>query len=806
MSGLSAEGVDVRGGEPAIEEPDRPSHVRSPVDALHLVVAVVLTLIGLLFAISAKDVLRGIDRDVAQLFDALPDSLHGFLVGIVSVLALVTPILLALLLLALRRFRMLGMIVLAAAAGAGLMWLVDQYVLTGPTPAPVLHALRQSSWIGGAAFPDAVYLAGVTAGTKAAAPWLSRSWRRTLVVTVAALAAFRVVSGTNLSGDVLIAIGVGVIAGSGLLLALGSPNLRPRGREIADAMERSGTPLRELRPAAVDARGSTPYHAVAADGTGVFVKVLGQEERSADLMYRTYRFLRLRDVGDERPFPSTRREVEHEALVALKAGADGIRTPKLLAVADVRADASLVSFELIDGVSLDRAGDEALTDDVLGDLWSQVGLLRRHRIAHRNLKLSNVVLSSDGRAWLVDFGFAELAAPDRLLASDVAELLASLTLRIGPERAVASAVEVVGVDAVRDALPRIQLNGISMGTRKAMAARKPLMKELQQTAAAAVGVEKIELEDLRRVRPKNVITVVGLGAAFYFLIPQLAGLPGMWNEVKKANWLWVIPALVASIATYFAAAMTVIGSVPDRVPAWPTFQVQLAASFVNRITPAKVGGMATNIRYLQKLGMASAVAVSGIGLQNLAGFATFVPLSILFAVWSGHSGAKAVHLPSGSAILVGLTVVLALSGIVFLLPWGRKLFLDKAVPVLRKSLLGIAQVARQPGKVVALFGGQIFLTLAYILALVFSIQAFGGGLSVAAIGTVYMVGSAVASVAPTPGGIGAVEAALIAGLTAAGLDKAIAVPAVFLYRLATFWIPILPGWLAFTRLQRNDRL
>jgi undecaprenyl-diphosphatase len=242
------------------------------------------------------------------------------------------------------------------------------------------------------------------------------------------------------------------------------------------------------------------------------------------------------------------------------------------------------------------------------------------------------------------------------------------------------------------------------------------------------------------------------------------------------------------------------------VPAWPTFQVQLAASFVNRITPAKVGGMATNIRYLQKLGMDSAVAVSGIGLQNLAGFATFVPLSILFALWAGRSGAKAVHLPSGSAVLVGLTVVLSLSGIFLLLPWGRKLFLDKAVPVLGRSLHGIAEVARRPAKVVALFAGQIFLTLAYILALVFSIQAFGGGLSVAAIGTVYMVGSAVASAAPTPGGIGAVEAALIAGLTAAGLDKAIAVPSVFLYRLATFWVPILPGWIAFTRLQRNDRL
>lgn len=65
-------------------------------------------------------------------------------------------------------------------------------------------------------------------------------------------------------------------------------------------------------------------------------------------------------------------------------------------------------------------------------------------------------------------------------------------------------------------------------------------------------------------------------------------------------------------------------------------------------------------------------------------------------------------------------------------------------------------------------------------------------------------GSAVATAAPTPGGLGALEAALIAGLVAAGMENTIAVPAVFLYRLATFWLPILPGWASFTYLRREE--
>ena len=55
-------------------------------------------------------------------------------------------------------------------------------------------------------------------------------------------------------------------------------------------------------------------------------------------------------------------------------------------------------------------------------------------------------------------------------------------------------------------------------------------------------------------------------------------------------------------------------------------------------------------------------------------------------------------------------------------------------------------------------------------------------------------------------GSASVEAVLIAGLTAVGVDKEIAVPSVFLFRLATFWLPVLPGWLAFHHLTRRGML
>jgi undecaprenyl-diphosphatase len=108
--------------------------------------------------------------------------------------------------------------------------------------------------------------------------------------------------------------------------------------------------------------------------------------------------------------------------------------------------------------------------------------------------------------------------------------------------------------------------------------------------------------------------------------------------------------------------------------------------------------------------------------------------------------------------------------------------------------------------VTLLIGGSVMINLSYLVTLFPSVEAFGGGLPFATVGAVFLVGSAVAPAAPTPGGLGAVEAALISGLTAAGRHNTIAVPAVFLYRLFTFWVPILPGWLSFQWLQRNEYL
>jgi undecaprenyl-diphosphatase len=117
---------------------------------------------------------------------------------------------------------------------------------------------------------------------------------------------------------------------------------------------------------------------------------------------------------------------------------------------------------------------------------------------------------------------------------------------------------------------------------------------------------------------------------------------------------------------------------------------------------------------------------------------------------------------------------------------------------------GLSEVGHNPTKLAELFGGSAGVTLGYILALQASVMAFGSRPSIITVALVYLIGSVISSAAPTPGGIGAVEAALIAGFTAAGMKADVALASVMLFRVTTFWLPLIPGWIAFQRLQHSD--
>jgi undecaprenyl-diphosphatase len=461
-------------------EPSRAA--RAPTDVLRLAVAIGSLLVVVLVGAFFDEAIVRFVADLVQGIEALPSWLVTavILIGqILGIMVLVGGAVVAVV----RRNWFLLAVAGAAAAAAVLLTLVILPLVDDVAP-QVAQVDESYILIPHDEVASTVELAILAAVVTAASPWIARRWRRAgwTAVVITTLTRF---IGAPIEFDTLVAVLTGWTAGATAIVVLGAPSRRPSGESVAAGLASVGVPLARLEQASLDARGSTPYFATGRDGSSLFVKALGEDERSADLLFRVYRRIQPRDLGDEKAFSSLRRAVEHEALVAFAARDLGIRTPRVVAFATAEPNGYVLAYEAIAGRSLDRLEPAEMTDDVLAKVWTELARLRTHRIAHRDLRLANVFLADDGAAWIIDFGFSELAASDHLLATDLAELLASSATRVGAERAVAAGVAVVGPEAIVTALDRLELPRLSGATRTAMKEDPGLLPDLCRCIASA---------------------------------------------------------------------------------------------------------------------------------------------------------------------------------------------------------------------------------------------------------------------------------------------------------------------------------
>ena len=791
-----------------IISPSHRAHVRSPVDVLRLIVGVVLIVGGMALANLLDSTLLGLSVDGTEMIDSLPAWMRDVPAAALAVAVVAAAAGAVAVSLITTRYRRLVMLSAGFVAAAGLSMLigaliysmVDQAVQRSFDTATATFRYRGAD---GRVGPGDPLLAGAVAMVGIAGSYIAHTVTRRLALFLALYAAVSTLA-TGVPALALVSdVGCGVVAASAVLLLFGRHDLAPDAGEIVAALDSIGVELTSIERLSVDARGSAPWIGRSPTGEQVFVKALGRDERSADLLFRAYRWMRFRKTGDHRPFVSLRRAVEHEALVSLQAAALGSRTPSVLGVADAGLDGMVLAYRAVDGGSADVV--EELDDDLLVATWEMVHELHSARIAHRDLRLANIFVDTEGRPWLIDFGFSEVAASDQLLGTDVAELLASTAARVGPERAVAAAHRATDLAELEWAMPWLQPLALSTATRQDLGGERGLAP-IRTLLVEQCGVPEEEPVKLERVSGKSLFIVATIGLSAWFLIPQLADIDDIWEQVRGASSPWAAAAVGFSMLTYLAATASLLGAIPIRLHYWPAFTAQIASSFANRITPAKVGGLATNIRYFQKQGVPTAVSVTAVGLNAIAGVVVHVLLTLGFLLLaSGDGNAKGLTLPSTSVTLFALAVVATVAATSVVLPVIRRQIVTHVLPQLRSGWEAIKAIGHRPGRLVLLFGGSATITMAYLFAMFASLQAFGSTASFPLVALLFLTGSIVANAAPTPGGLGAAEAALIAALSTVE-ETAIVVPAVFLYRFVTFWLPIAPGWLALTFLRQTDRI
>ncbi|MFE5604323.1 lysylphosphatidylglycerol synthase domain-containing protein [Streptomyces coelicoflavus] len=868
------------------DEPLLPARVHRPSDLVRLLVGVLAVAVLLAIAAFAHGTTSGLEQDINKGTGQAPDLLIK-IAGLASSIAiLLVPVAFAIERLIKRDGLRIADGVLAAVLAHGVTLATDLWVAKA-APGSIQEALTQPSPGDIHALTDPVhgYLAPVIAYMTAVGMSRRPRWRAVLWIVLLLDAFSMLVTGYTTPFSIILTVLIGWTVAYGTLYAVGSPNVRPTGRTLMAGLRHVGfrpvTAARQEAPSDSVETGDRGrrYFVTLEDGQPLDVTVVDREQQAQGFFYRAWRNLTLRGFATRSSLPSLRQALEQEALLAYAAIAAGANAPKLIATSELGPDAVMLVYEHTGGRSLDSLPDEEITDDLLRDTWEQVRALQSRRIAHRRLVGDAILVDRSGTVILTDLRIGEIAAGDLLLRMDISQLLVTFGLRVGAERAVASAVGVLGPDTVADCLPMLQPIALSRSTRatlrklareRAQREREAVLESSRQAKLAraeAAGhdatspasgkadqpaqadrpdkkavraeqraekravdeaVEEAREEDLltlirhavlrirpqapveparlERVRPRTLISFIAGAIGAYFLLTQLTHIE-FGPLISNAQWGWVAAAVLFSAASYVAAAMALLGFVPERVPFLRTVAAQVAGSFVKIVAPAAVGGVALNTRFLQRAGVRPGLAVASVGASQLFGLGCHILMLLSFGYLTGTE--KTPSLSPSRTVIAGLLTVAVLVLVVTSVPFLRKFVVTRVRSLFAGVVPRMLDVLQRPQKLVTGIGGMLLLTACFVMCLDASIRAFGddsASISLASVAVVFLAGNALGSAAPTPGGVGAVEATLTVGLIAVGLPKEVAAPAVLLYRLLTLWLPVLPGWLVFNHLTRKEAL
>lgn len=810
-------------------------------------------LLALLAAIESPQ--PAFTRALADLLRSLP-SMVDAVWQVIADLGVVLAIVLVVVAAARRRWRIARDLVLAAVVALVVAMVAARFV-DGAWP-ELTVGLRRSAPPEGYA-PARLAIAAAVVVT--AAPHLALPIRRTGRWVLGAAAAAMVALGAASVFGVVAALLVAVIASSLVHLALGSSAGRP-GLAVGSALAELGVTVTALQVAdrqqagvfVVDALpgtattgdgtsgGSIRHHANGPVGTHaerLVVKVYGRDAHGSAVLSALWRTVWYREpvsaVGLGR-----RQQVQHEAFLTLLARQSGIPTDTVVTAGTTADDDALLVLR-----RSARPIDTDQDTDLIGGLWDLVAALSAAGIAHGQIDPDHLVVvdpggrggsgrggsgSSSGSGGgggrgdggdgatagddlgLIDFRAARTAPTALHRRTDLVQTLVTLVMLLGEERGLESAARRLGPDGIAEVLPLLQVSALTPAQRDWVRTSGLDLDELRAVAAASVGIELPEQLELRRFTLGSIVKIVLPGVALFALAGALSGfdLRAVADQFADAVWWFVLLGFLIGQLPRISQAVSTLGASPVPLPLGPVYALQLAVSYVNLAIPSSAARMAINIRFFQRHGVPPGGALaagaldgfSGFVMQMflLAGFLLLTPLSLDLDLDLGAgAGSSARLLLIVVAVgAVALSAVFAIRGLrELVVDWARRLR-NEAVVVLR----GL----RSPRRLALLLGGNVTTEVLFALSLVVFLRAFGVSIGIGEVLFVVIAVSLLAGILPVPGGIGVSEGGLIYGLIVAGVPDEIAFAAVIGYRLATFYLPPIWGFVALRWLERNQHL
>ena len=533
------------------------------------------------------------------------------------------------------------------------------------------------------------------------------------------------------------------------------------------------------------------------DGTRIQVRLYGRDTWGSGLARRLWELARLEPRATGHIAIGSRERLEQLALASTLARQAGVTCPAVQLFGQMPGEILVLLMTVPSGAPL----GSTVTVPEAASLFASLRALHNAGIAHRDLRAENLFVS--GKA----AGFRSLdtsvaAASELTRRLDLAQALATLAPAVGPPGAIKALRDGYGTVDDRAVAAVLQPVALAPWGWRAMRASQACLNEVRgELLGPGASVPTARLE---RFRWRTVVTAVALTTAGYLLIGEISGAD-IVGTLSRANPGWFAVAVLGSAVTYLAAAENLAAFVPKHLSIIRGFAVQLSTAFVGVAMPPTVGHVAVNARYLHGQDVDDGSIAAAVTLSQVVNIVTTVLLLIIFALLTG-SGLSRFKIAPGTDVLIGLAVIAAIIIILVSVPQTRARLTEIVWPRLRSVGPRLADAISHPLRLAISAGANLVLTAAYLVAFIAALRAIGAHPALLPAAVVYLAGNAVGSAAPTPGGIGGVEAVLAAGLTAIGVPAHEAIPGVLLFRVATFWLPIPAGWVSYLLLHRRGVL
>lgn len=307
-------------------------------------------------------------------------------------------------------------------------------------------------------------------------------------------------------------------------------------------------------------------------------------------------------------------------------------------------------------------------------------------------------------------------------------------------------------------------------------------------------------QTINRTTIRNRLVMLAVGVlALYVILPQISGFEQSFAVVKSADLLLVAWAITFSLLTFIAAAATYWVLALHPLIYWRTVLAQMAAMFINRLLPAGIGGIGANYVYLRKARHSLPEAASVVTANNLIGLTGHLFITaILSVIFYDQLPQLAPDSLQRNAAFLGAVIILTALCVGFAFTFRGRL-LTKLIAIATQ----LVAFRRRPKKIMIALGTSITMTLCNVICLWFCAQALGADFSIVQALLVFTLGVIVGTATPTPGGLGGVEAGLVAGMLAYGVPSHVALAIALTYRFITYWFSMAIGAVAFTVCRRK---